>query len=67
MNRRQVYGPLTRSRYIDCNQETLAVLTNDEQGLPLGNGLGGVLDSCFGYKKVGARNYLEPDTNLLVI
>lgn len=67
MNRRQVYGPLTRSRYIDCNQETLAVLTNDEQGLPLGNGLDGVLDSCFGYKKVGARNYLEPDTNLLVI
>lgn len=66
MNRRQVYGPLTRSRYIDCNQETLAVLTNDEQGLPLGNGLDGVLDSCFGYKKVGARNYLEPDTNLLV-
>lgn len=67
MNRRQVYGPLTRSRYIDCNQETLAVLTNDEQGLPLGNGLDGVLDSCFGYKKVGARNYSEPDTNLLVI
>lgn len=49
------------------NQETLAVLTNDEQGLPLGNGLDGVLDSCFGYKKVGARNYSEPDTNLLVI
>lgn len=43
------------------------MLTNDEQGLPLGNGLDGVLDSCFGYKKVGARNYLEPDTNLLVI
>lgn len=67
MNRRQVYGTLTHSRYIDCSQETLAVLTNDEQGLPLGNGLDGVLDSCFGYKKVGARNYSEPDTNLLVI
>ena len=43
------------------------MLTNDEQGLPLGNGLDAVLDSCFGYKKVGARNLSEPDTNLLVV
>ncbi|GAA4793549.1 hypothetical protein GCM10023352_10360 [Rothia endophytica] len=61
------YGPLTHSRCIDCNQETLAGTYNLRTSLPLGNGLDAVLDSCFGYKKVGARNYLEPDTNLLVI